>query len=581
MSITNIPSHSKAMEMLVKPLPLSMATVVENVVVRVPTARRKKEKPPKSSANTPKTNESVSSSVDPPIVGNGIRQTYQSSSFPTSYNNTSTNSSSPLPTNQNSTTRPSSSSYANRKTVDRPLKPYSSSGNLLMNRPRSSTPTMKKSTSLNKIPPRDHLHRNLTKSPSTPSLFGNSSSSGNSKSSSNGKKKTPQLGIVANSNSSFQKVEKGINNKQKQEVPSPTNKVPKLLKSIADLKARQQAKIEILTLEDYMLDSPSRTLNKIYEELPPPKHKLMAILMDINIRYSTTVTSTSHPNYEFYTNDREVYTTLKERQAFLVETRYGKSLSPVDECGIQFEGAYFGRYSFVFNIDTNYFGYHSWTLIMRVYLDSESTTLCVFGEKYCWFTIDINNIKMNNQEFHRTIGGMKLNEWNEIFISLNMLQQLPPSPSSVVGKPASNPSSPSSSGAASSANINTTNGGRQILVWANGINTVIPLDSETKLKVKPGENKSLNFINMLNGRAFRGSLSSIILLNKASESMEDLIRSGKSFLKNHQKPTEKPNLIKMTQSPQNSPQNQKHFHNANFQQEIPPNEGEEDALVFA
>ncbi|KAL9656499.1 hypothetical protein ABK040_005263 [Willaertia magna] len=228
-----------------------------------------------------------------------------------------------------------------------------------------------------------------------------------------------------------------------------------------------------------------------------------ATIYDMNIDPIVTPDSTSHPNHTLYSSyGEELLENFSNSRA-----KGGDKSFPqiIDNTGTYLNGVY-GDTDLQVQFNPDVFDYNQWTLLMRVFVESGSTTVFAMGHGWRWFGISLTEVYLNNMDQRYPYSGLKKNEWNNIYVSFNMND-------------------------------------RVIHVIVNGKENKIVVPSDVNLNVLQEDEyvtsteKCLTHVNYSNANTLKGYVSSEVLLTKSCQSFDELTQLASLLLKSHLKPT--------------------------------------------
>nr|CAG4712259.1 unnamed protein product [Naegleria fowleri] len=247
---------------------------------------------------------------------------------------------------------------------------------------------------------------------------------------------------------------------------------------------------------------------------------IKAIVCDINGDYFKSIDSEDHPNHALLMEDASLYHAFGDEIRFKPSAdHHTHQLPQIDqESGIVLKGSYGSDPNLILQCNPNMLNLGCFSLLIRVFVTKESRSIVTFGGSYRWFGLTPTHVTLNNQDQKFEIYGVKLNQWNEIFVSFNNPQ--PEYDEEEVKNP---------------------NMVKEILLVINGREMSIPVSCDMDIAKEDDSTRSfdkeLSFVNYSNGASLIGVVSSVVLLNKSCQNFEELEMLGRVLLEKHKKPT--------------------------------------------
>ena len=170
---------------------------------------------------------------------------------------------------------------------------------------------------------------------------------------------------------------------------------------------------------------------------------------------------------------------------------------------------------------------------------SEITLNLSLSNPHRWFVLSPTYVQLNQgATFLGKLNGIKLNQWNEISISFNFDQEKQSFDNCQIDK--------------------IIKGKKEILMLVNGVENIFGLPSGATLKGPEDEfgmkhEKCIGFLNMSNGGSLRGTVSSIILLNRPCSTLNELKGISSTLTHLHNKPNGPPILMDQIPMPKTLP----------------------------
>ncbi|KAG2378158.1 hypothetical protein C9374_008780 [Naegleria lovaniensis] len=247
---------------------------------------------------------------------------------------------------------------------------------------------------------------------------------------------------------------------------------------------------------------------------------IKSILCDINGDYFKSIDAEDHPNHSLLLDDANAYQAFRDEIRFKPTADHHTNQLPqiYPEGGIVLKGGYGSDPNLILSCNPSLFNLGCFSLLLRVFVTKESRSIATMGQSYRWFGLTPTHVTLNNQDQKFEIYGVKLNQWNEIFVSFNN-----PQPEY------------------ENEELKNSNTAKEILLIVNGREMSIPLSCDMSIATANERvrafDKELSFVNYSNGASLIGLVSSVVLLNKSCQHLEELKSVGKKLLEKHKKPS--------------------------------------------